>query len=136
MDGFLLYQMKNALLILLMLLLPWQTITAAQRNFAHVMDSQQSTASFIKHFSEHVKLVMHHHDSEDDHGSSAAHEDDSEQSARHLVDFDHGFSVNVLFSFGPAVAALPADRIAPVIRPDSFDNHTIRPLRRPPRTLV
>ena len=67
--------MKNAVLIMLMLLLPWRTITAAERNFMHVMDSQQSTASFIKHYSEHVELVMHHHDGEDDDG--AAPDDDS-----------------------------------------------------------
>lgn len=126
--------MKNALLILLMLLLPWQSATAMERNFTHVMDSQQSTASFIKHYSQHVKLVMHHHDGADDRGAS--HDDDSQQSARHLADFDHGVSFNVLFSAQFAVATVPAIRIAPVIRPDSFDDHTTPPLRRPPRTLI
>ena len=126
--------MINALLILLMLLLPVQTISAAQRHFTHIVGSQQSTASFIKHYGEHVELIMHHHDDGGDRGAS--HNDDSQKSARHLVDFDHGFSINVLFPAQLQIAALPVIRIAPVICPDSFDDHTTLPLRRPPRVLA
>ena len=128
--------MKNVLLILFMLLLPWQSISAAQRNLTHVADGHQSTAAFIKHYSEHVDLVMHHHHDDGDEDAGPSHEDDSRQSARHLADFDHGFSMNVLFPVQHAVFALSAVRIAPVIRPDSFDDHTTLPLRRPPRTLI
>lgn len=133
-EAFYFYLMKNALLILLMLLLPWQTITATERNFTHAVSGQTSTAAFIKHFGEHVKQVMHHHDGDDD--GSPPHDDDSRQSARHLADFDHGFSVNVLLATPLAVSALADVRIAPVIRPDSFDDRTTPPLRRPPRALV
>ena len=126
--------MKNALLVLLMLLLPWQTISAAERNFTHVVSSQQGTASFIKHFTEHARLVMHHHDGDDNGGPP--HDDDSRQSTRHLADVDHGFSVNALFATPLAITALPDVRIAPVIRPDSFEDRTTLPLRRPPRSLV
>lgn len=131
--------MKNALLILLMLLLPWQAISAAERSLTHVLGSQQSTASFIEHFTHHLKLVMHHHDSGDDNdgdGGGPMHDDDSRQSARHLVDFDHGFSASVLFATPVGVAVLPEIRIAPVIPPDSFDDRTTLPLRRPPRALL
>ena len=128
--------MKNALLVLLMMLLPWQAITAAERNFVHVVDSQQSEASFIKHYTEHVELIMHHHDGDGDEDSGTPHDDDSQQSARHLADFDHGCSFNVLFPAPHAVAVLPAVRIAPAIRPVSFDDRTTVPPRRPPRALA
>lgn len=126
--------MKNALLVLLMLLLPWQAITAAERNFMHVVDSQQGEAAFVKHYTEHVELIMHHHDGDDDGGAS--HDDDSQKSVRHLADFDHGFSFNVLFPTDHLVATLPTVRIAPAIRPDTFDDRTTLPPRRPPRTLA
>ncbi|MBC7685280.1 MAG: hypothetical protein H7176_08630 [Bdellovibrionales bacterium] len=128
------HPMKNALLVLLMLLLPWQTISAAESNFTHIVNSQQETATFIKHFTEHVRLVMHHHDGADNDGPP--HDDDSRQSARHLADFDHGFSVNVLFANPLVVSAPPDVCAAPVIRPDSFDDRTTLPLRRPPRSLI
>jgi len=124
--------MKNALLILFMLLLPWQTITAAERNFMHVTDSQQSEANFVKHFTEHVDMVMHHHDDDD----GVAHDDDTQKSARHLADFDQGLCFNVLFPAPHAVPMLPVVRIAPVIRPDSFADRTTLPPRRPPRALA
>lgn len=122
------------LLILLMLLLPWQAITAAERNFTHVIGNQESTASFIRHYSEHLAQSMHHHDDDDDHGVS--HDDNSERSARHMADFDHGFSMNVLFPIPHAVTAVPVGSIAHGICPDSFDDRTTLPLRRPPRALV
>jgi len=127
--------MKNALLVLLMLLLPWQAITAAERNFVHVMNGKQSEASFVKHFSEHVEMIMHHHDDDDDDGD-ASHNDDTQKSARHLADFDHGLSLNVLLPAPHMVAMLPAVRIAPAIWSGTFDDHTTLPPRRPPRALI
>jgi len=123
--------MKNALLILFMLLLPWQTITAAERNFEHVTGSQQNVAYFVKHFTEHAELVMHHHD--DDEPDGVAHDDDTQKSARHLADFDHGLAFNVLFPAPHTVVILPTARVAPTIRPDTFDDRTTLPPRRPPR---
>jgi hypothetical protein len=125
--------MKNALLVLLMLLLPWQAITAAERNFVHVMNGKQSEASFVKHYGEHVEMTMHHHD--DDVGDPSQN-DDMQKSARHLADFGQGLSLNVLFPAPHAVAMLPAVRIAPAIWSDTFDDHTTVPPRRPPRTLI
>lgn len=128
--------MKNALLVLLMMLLPWQAITAAERNFDHVVDSQQGEAAFIKHYTEHVELIMHHHDGDGEEDSGVPHDDDSQQSARHLADFDHSCSFNVLFPAPLAVAAFPAVRIAPAICPVSLDDRTTAPPRRPPRALA
>lgn len=127
--------MKNALLVLLMLLLPWQAITAAERSFVHIMNGKQSEISFVKHFSEHVELIMHHHDDDDDDGD-ASHNDDTQKSARHLADFDHGLSLNVLFPALHTVAMLPVVRIAPAIWSGIFDDHTTLPPRRPPRALI
>lgn len=125
--------MKNALLILLMLLLPWQANAAAQRNFEHVIRSQHSGDSFIKHYAEHVELVMHHHDSDDDGGLS---HDDAEKSARHLADVDHGFNFNVLFPALHAVATLPTASLARAPCLYRFDDRNTPPPRRPPRALV
>lgn len=124
--------MKNALLILLLLILPWQAITAAERNFAHVIGSGQGEARFVKHFTEHAEQVLHHHDDAD--GDS--HEDDTQESSRHLADVDHGFSLNVLLPAAHAIASLPSSGSAPVIRPKTFSNRTTVPPLRPPRALA
>ncbi|MEX5745941.1 hypothetical protein [Massilia sp. X63] len=126
--------MKNKLLILLLFLLPWQAITAAERNYAHVIGGGQGTVYFIQHYTEHVDQVLHHHDDDDDNGGS--HQDDTGKSLRHLADIDHGFSINVLLPAPPAIAWLPQVRVAPVLRPDSFFTRTTLPPLRPPRPLV
>lgn len=125
--------MKKALLILFMLLLPWQVITAAERNFVHVTSSQQGQTYFAKHFSEHVELVMHHHDDDDD---GPSHDDDSKQSSRHLVDSNQAFSFNALFPVPQSVAVLPILRFAPAVRLEPFHDRTTLPPRRPPRAFA
>lgn len=65
--------MKNKLLILLLFLLPWQALTAAERNYVHVIGGGQGTVYFVQHYTEHVDQVLHHHD--DDAGSSGSHQD-------------------------------------------------------------
>lgn len=126
--------MKNTILILLLLLLPWQVITATERNFTHVIGNAQSEASFVKHFTEHVDQVLHHHDDDDkDHDT---HEDDSQESFRHLADVDHGFSLHVLLPTSQAVDILPVMSGAPMIPLDSYSDRTTLPLLRPPRTLA
>jgi hypothetical protein len=122
--------MKNPLLILLMLILPWQAMLAAERNFAHMIGSGQSTAYFIQHYTEHTDQILHHHD--DDSGPS--HEDDTKASSRHLADADQGFSINVLLPVPAAVTIFPAARIAPEFHPDSFYDRTTLPPLRPPRS--
>lgn len=130
--------MKNALLVMLMLLLPWQVITAAEHNFVHIMNGKQSEATFVKHFSEHAEMIMHHHHDDDDDydDGDASHNDDTQKSARHLADFDHGLSLNVLFPALHTVAMLPVVRITPAIWSGTFDDHTTLPPRRPPRALI
>lgn len=124
--------MKNVLLILFMLLLPWQAIAAAERNLAHVTSSKQGQTELIQHFTEHVQLVMHHHD--DDGGES--HDDDKQQSSRHLVDISQGFSINALFPTSHTVLVSPMVRVGHPLPPYSFQTRTILPPLRPPRTLV
>ncbi len=129
--------MKNALLVLFMLLLPWQAITAAERNFVHIMNGKQSEVSFVKHFSEHVEMIMHHHDDDaDDDDGEVSHNDGTQISARHLADFDHALSLNVLFPALHSIAMLPIVRIAPTVWSGTFDDHTTLPPRRPPRALI
>lgn len=123
--------MKNKLLILLMFLLPWQALTAAERHYAHVIGGGQSPALFVQHYTEHVEQILHHHD--DDGAGEQSHQDDTQKSARHLADVDHGFSMNILLPVPPVLAWLPDVRVAPVPRANTFYNRTTLPPLRPPR---
>jgi hypothetical protein len=135
--------MKKALLILLMMLLPWQAYAAMERNLVHVLgDGQAHGMAFVaKHMAEHAAHVLHHHDvhHDDDDGDAgvpALHEDDSQQSVQHLADFDHGCGLHILM---PAYSALPmalAERSAPPVFHDTYSDRTTLPLLRPPRPLA
>ena len=125
--------MKNAILVLLLLLLPWQSIIAAERNLTHILGSSHGPEFMAKHMAEHADRVLHHHDDDDDTDNSSTHVDKSQKSFQHLADFEQGGSMCILLpaSTAPSFAAL--QRIAHVLRPDAFTNRTTPPLLRPPR---
>lgn len=137
--------MKKALLILLMMLLPWQAYAAMERNLVHVLgDGQAHGLEFVaKHMAEHAAHVLHHHDVHpdddgdgDDADAPSLHQDDSEKSVQHLADYDHGCGLHILM---PAYSALPmalAERSAPPIFHDTYSDRTTLPLLRPPRPLA
>jgi hypothetical protein len=132
--------MKKVLLILIMLVLPWQAIAAAERNLTHVLGSGSGHEPkfVIKHIAEHADHVLHHHDDDEDEDAndSTTHIDSSQKSFQHLADFEQGCSMNMLL---PALhePGLPVvERIAPAFRPDVFSDRTTIPLLRPPRALV
>lgn len=131
--------MKRMLLILMMLVLPWQAIAAAERNLTHVLGSGNNHGPefVIKHMAEHADHVLHHHDDDgEDADDGATHIDNSQKSFQHLADFEQGCSMNIL---PPALyqPGMPvADRVAPVFRPDAYSNRTTIPLLRPPRAFV
>ena len=58
--------MKNALLILIMFLLPLQSLIAAERNVAHIMEGGNTFGmGFVaKHMADHAAVVPHHHEDE------------------------------------------------------------------------
>ena len=128
--------MKKALLILLMMLLPWQAYAAMERNLVHVLgDGQPHAMAFVaKHMAEHAAHVLHHHDDDGDDGDAPSlHQDDSQKSVQHLADFDHGCGLHILM---PAYGALPmalAERSAPPVFHDTYSDRTTLPLLRPPR---
>lgn len=123
--------MKKVLLILLMLLLPWQAFAAAERNLTHVLggDGLHGQAVVMKHIAEHASHVMHHHDDVDD----DTHEDDSEQSAQHMLDFEQDCGMLVLLSADISTFAFFRARVMPAIKPDAYSGRTTLPLLRPPR---
>ncbi|MEG1629028.1 MAG: hypothetical protein RR222_23310 [Pseudomonas sp.] len=131
--------MKKALLILMMFLLPLQSLIAAERNFAHVMEGYNTYGiGFVaKHMTEHSSEILHHHDLDDagdDDGD--VHLDDSQKSSRHLSDFEHGNSMNLLFP-PPFQLPLVLDiRITPEAFLDTFSDRATLPLLRPPRSPV
>jgi hypothetical protein len=132
--------MKKTLLILLILLLPLQSIAAAQRNLTHLLGSGsgQQLQFVIKHIGEHADHILHHHDEDGDHDADDGntHVDTSQSSMQHLADFEQGSSMNILLPTLTDPGLLAVARIAPTFDPDGFSEHTPIPLLRPPRPLV
>ncbi|WP_426212091.1 hypothetical protein [Massilia sp. TWP1-3-3] len=125
--------MTKALLIFLMLLLPWQSLAAMERNFAHTGGNGQSARLVVEHMAEHAVHVLHHHDDDGDDDASAAHLDDSTKSVQHLADYDQAGHMNCLFpSFDPPHLASIA-RLRPALMRDPFHTRSTLPLLRPPR---
>lgn len=129
--------MKKALLIFLMMILPWQAIAATERNVTHVLGSGKShdMEFVIKHIAEHADHVLHHHDDDaDEDDDDDTHVDDSLKSVQHLADYDQAGSLNVLFFVpsqpdGAYVSPMPT-----VSWSDTYSDRTTIPLLRPPRT--
>lgn len=124
--------MKKALLLVLLIVLPWQTIAAAERAFTHVM-SRQTDGGFervAKHLAEHDSHVLHHHEGHDD---GNPHVDQSDKSVQHLNDFEHGYGAAVLLPAAPVFSAISLPRTAPLPWPETFSDRTILPPLPPPR---
>lgn len=128
--------MKNALLILMMFLLPLQSLIAAERNFAHLMEGgNKHGISFVaKHMAEHSADIAHHHDEDDDNGD--VHIDKSSKSLQHLNDFEHGSGMNLLFSPAVQLPVAVDFGVPPEVSSDTFSGRTTLPLLRPPRSLA
>ena len=126
--------MKKALLIILLFVLPWQAIAAAERNLAHVMSSRTGgDFQYVsKHMAEHDAHVLHHHDDDDD-DDGEAHVDMSEKSVHHLNDYDHGGGLNVLLPAPPLLSAIVLPQLAPDSWPESYSDRTTLPPLPPPR---
>ena len=128
--------MKNAVLIFLMILLPWQSVIAAEHDLTHVPGGGRSLAVVVQHIAEHAGQVLHHLDN-DKAGADVIHVDRSKKSLKHLADHEHGSSACLLL---PAAAGAPhapiGDRTVRLRRAEPFSNRTISPLLRPPRLLA
>ncbi len=128
--------MKKAILTLLLMVLPWQAIAAAERNFTHVLGSgkSQNLQFILKHMAEHADHILHHHDDDADEGDdSNTHVDDSLKSIQHLADYDQAGSLNVLLFIPELPDGTLLSPIPSVIWSDTYSNHTTMPLLRPPR---
>lgn len=126
--------MKKTLLILLMLLLPWQSMIAAERNFAHLMTrtSGESMEVVAQHMADHVANIPHHHDDDDD--DSDAHVDNSQKSFQHLADYEHGGGMNLLWPVPMQLPLAVTIRVPPEMSSDTYSDRSTLPLLRPPRT--
>lgn len=126
--------MKNALLILMMVLLPWQAAMAAQRNFVHLLGGT-STASLQAHLAEHEAHIPHHHDHDDgaDEAHSTTHQDGSVKSLQHLNDFDHGGMINLLWDTQSPLPLAELSPITPALCAAGYTSQNPHPLLRPPR---
>jgi hypothetical protein len=123
--------MKKALLIMLLFLLPWQAIAAAERSLTHVMSSRVGgdLGSIVRHMAEHDAHVLHHHDD----GDGDVHLDKSEKSIHHLNDYDQGCGLHVLLPAPPLLSAIVLPSLAPDAWPHTFSDRTTLPPLPPPR---
>jgi len=124
--------MKKALLIILLIILPWQAIAAAERNLVHVMSGKAGhDLQYVgKHMAEHDANVLHHHDDDND---DEPHVDASKKSVQHLNDYEHGGSLHVLLPAAPVLSIIAAPQPAPVAWPENYSDRTTLPPLPPPR---
>jgi hypothetical protein len=124
--------MKKALLIILLIVFPWQAIAAAERSLVHVMSSGTGgdVHYMSKHMAEHEAHVLHHHDDDDD---GDVHVDKSEKSVQHLNDYEHGCGLHVLLPAPPVLSAIALPQFAPTSRPENYSDRTTLPPLPPPR---
>lgn len=130
--------MKKALLIILLIVFPWQAIAAAERSLVHVMSSGTGgdLRYMSKHMAEHEARVLHHHDDDDDgdgDGDGDVHVDKSEKSVQHLNDYEHGCGLHVLLPAPPVLSAIALPQFAPISRPENHSDRTTLPPLPPPR---
>lgn len=128
--------MKKALLILMMLLLPWQAATAAQHNLVHLLSGGAGNAAFIsKHIAEHEAHIPHHHDDDDDDDAvapTASHEDNSSKSVQHLSDYEHGGTLHLLLQPPAALLMTALPEAPPIASGSAWSDRTTLPPLRPP----
>jgi len=124
--------MKKALLLILLIVLPWQAIAAAERTLTHVMSSQAAGGfeQVGKHLAEHEAHVLHHHEAHDD---GDAHVDQSEKSVQHLNDYEHGCGAALLWPAAPVLSAIALPRLPPIPLPETFSDRSTLPPLPPPR---
>ena len=133
--------MKKALLIFLMLLLPWQAFAAMERNVAHFSGNGgvHGPAFVVKHMVEHAEQVLHHHDDGGDDGddsddaAGATHVDNSQKSVQHLADYDQAGSMHILLPTVSAPGLVAIARTPRTFWRDPFRTRSILPLLRPPK---
>ncbi len=130
--------MKKAFLIFLMLVLPWQSLAAMERNFAHMGSGSGHGAQFVaEHMAEHAGHILHHHDDDgdddDDEGAGTTHVDDSQKSVQHLADYEQAGSINILLPSLNAPGSVAITRFPPAFWRDPFRTRSVLPLLRPPR---
>lgn len=132
---------KKTFLIFLLLVLPLQTLAAAERAFVHALGngSAESHGVTLQHFVEHSNHVPHHHDAAghdaDDDGDDhpPVHADDSPGSIKHVLDFDQHSNFHAVI---PTMAELPAFHfisIKPACTVRILQDRPRRSLFRPPR---
>jgi len=117
---------KKALLILLAVLLPLQTIAAAERAFAHAIEGRAKDGFQLSHLVEHAEHIQHHHDDDGD-----EHGDDSAASAQHMLDHDHAFGTGFMVPASVQMPEFPA-HLKPTSFTDVLTSRTTEPPLRPP----
>lgn len=116
--------MKRFFLIFLALILPLQTIVAAERGF-YALEGQ-SEKVVVQHLLEHADHVSHHHD------DGEIHEDDSLASAQHMLDCDQGGSLGFIVPGQSPLALFVPASTRPALAKDVFPSRTTSPPLRPP----
>jgi ABC-type nickel/cobalt efflux system permease component RcnA len=116
---------RRFLLILLMIMLPWQALASTMDTLTH------ESENIIMHVAEHDLGIAHHH-----HDDGSSHHDNSETSRDHLSDHVCCPGAAILFSRSIDVLVFPAalappERVLPFLAGPDLEGR-----RRPPRTLA
>ena len=117
--------MRRFVLILLMIMLPWQAFAATVNTFMHESDN------IVMHIAEHELGISHHH-----HDDGSSHHDNSEASSEHGSDHTGCSGVAVLADLSMDVSFFPASVAPPEFSSLLLAGPDLAGLRRPPRTLA
>ena len=117
--------MRRFVLILLMIMLPWQALAATVDTFVH------ESGDIVMHIAEHEFGIAHHH-----HDDGSSHHDNSDASREHVCDHAGCSGVAVLADLSLDVSFFPASVAPPEFSSPLLAGPDLAGLRRPPRTLA
>lgn len=116
---------RRLLLILLMIILPWQAIASTLSSLTHESDN------IVMHMAEHDLGIAHHH-----HDDGSFHHDNSETSREHLSEHVCCPGAAMLVSLSIDVSVIFASLAPPEFSPPFLAGPVLEGLRRPPRALA
>jgi hypothetical protein len=119
--------MRKFFLFMLAILLPLQPLVAAEADFAHLVQGQQSREETMHHMMEHLNHAVHQHGQD-----KGATQSQPGKSSGHLLLCDCMCSLTMLPVTGKMFTAEHFADPAPVFVSDLYQSHSPPPLTKPP----
>ncbi len=117
---------------MLAILLPLQPLLAAEADFAHLVQGQQSSEETMQHMLEHLNHVVHQHQEDSNIQDGDTHENTSGKSSSHLLMCDCMCSLTMLPVTRKVFTAEHFAGPAPLFVSDLYQSHFPSPLTKPP----